>query len=161
MAQHLVPIPAGMELGELPSTSSWSVWHFVVADCPCSSLLEEELLKSGAQDDLVEKVVRIGGNQSESELWNGRGFEFVAVTSDRAEQEYGVQGGPWLMVARPDGSVLYSGGYSERLPNRADDFLHRMIVERLISGEEVKLRPAFGCASATALKSRIDPLGLK
>ncbi len=89
-----------------------------------------------------------------------RGFAVQTVDAERVQREFGVTGGPWLMIADPRGRVVYSGGYAPKRvesPRQAQDLT---LLSRLRTGERLAAFAPFGCATSHWARQAADPLGL-
>ncbi len=163
-ANHLVPVPSSAKhsLKTFPAAGpEWKAVHLLAADCGCSLSIARHLKSRGAQDGLAETVVLIGDAPDLRAVFGNTRFEVQSAEPAGVERDYGVVGGPWLLLFRPDGSVAYSGGYA---PVRARDgvvFQDVAIWERIRSGQSVTALPAFGCATSEQLRQVLDPLHLK
>jgi hypothetical protein len=81
------------------------------------------------------------------------------VISPRALREgWGIEAAPVLVVAKPDGSLAYVGGYNRR--KQEPRFMDVAIVRDAMQ-EAVSPLPVFGCATSARLANAIDPLGFE
>jgi hypothetical protein len=163
-ANHLVPVPPSSN-HNLPTSPAagpeWKAVHLLAADCGCSLSVARHLQSRGPQEGLAETIVLIGDVPDLRAVLGKARFEVKPAEAANVERDYGVVGGPWLLLFRPDGSLAYSGGYA---PVRARDgvaFQDIAIWERIRHGQSVAALPAFGCATSEQLRQVLDPLHLK
>lgn len=88
-----------------------------------------------------------------------QGYSVDCITPEELLSKYGVEATPLLMILDPDGQQRYIGGYTSR--KQLLDVQDKVILDQLMSGQEVEPLPLFDCAVSGRLKSLVDPLGLK
>ncbi len=164
-ANHLVPIPAAQKPESPPVSAQtgqgWKAIHLLAADCGCSLSVARHLQSRGPLPGLTETIVIIGDAPEVHHAFRHTHFAVETHDASRVEKDYGVIGGPWMLLFRPDGRLAYSGGYA---PVRARDgiaFQDIAIWTRALSGETIPPLPAFGCATGEQLRKTLDPLNLK
>jgi hypothetical protein len=170
MVNHWVPLPrptaeqierkashVSFQVGE--AEQRWAVVHFLYAQCPCSRRVLDHLLEQSPSEDASERIVLIGDAVELTEKAEARGYKVDCVAPEELLAKYGVEAAPLLMIVGPDGRDRYIGGYTSR--KQLLDIQDRMILDSLMSGQEVEPLPLFGCAVSGRLKSLVDPLGLK
>ena len=168
LALHLLAMPApdradlrlaaGIDLLAGPH-EGWQVFHFISADCRCSSRVLERLTSRGVVADR-EVLVFVGAfDASELSRARQRGFEVVLLDERSAEGRFGAVATPLMVVRSPRHEIVYVGGYThaKQAPFIAD--LH--ILAALRAGDVVAPLPLFGCPISDRLTQRVDPLGLR
>jgi hypothetical protein len=170
MAAHDLPLPAAsiqpMAALAMPQQGDWRVIHVLADGCPCSGSVADALIErksaAGALElAVVEPVSAKPTGKSLALRMKAGGFAVSdALPADVARQLH-IEGGPWLVIVRPDGQVAYSGGYASVRPRQGTPLSDQTILKRLQQGEAVDPLPAYGCATSRRLQQTIDPLGLK
>jgi hypothetical protein len=166
MAGHLLTLPvpesdlALQRLGNAAGgpAASWRVLHVLARRCACSSKVMEALFERGPKAGFAEKILLIGEDAAWQRRASALGYSFESISSAALEEKYGIQGAPLLVVVRPDGRVIYSGGYSPRQQGTIEDVA---ILDEAVGGGHPAARPLFGCAVSRELQASLDPLGLK
>jgi hypothetical protein len=136
----------------------WMAVHVLYADCRCSQRIADHLLTSLRPADLAERVLLVGRN---TELENGlaaHGLHVVLVEPEDLATRYHVLAVPMLLVAAPDGSIRYAGGYTTR--KQGPDPRDVEIVASARAGQAMATLPIFGCAVSRRLEQVLNPLGL-
>lgn len=171
MVSHWVPMPLPDDDGSkvlqasltsLQSDSSdqkWTVCHFLYAKCPCSRRVFEHVVSRPPHENTVERLILIGDDSELAERARNQGFHVESVQTDELLAKYGIESAPLFSVSDPQGSVRYSGGYTDR--KQAFQIRDREIVDKIVAGGDVEPLPVFGCAVSRQLQSVVDPLGLK
>jgi hypothetical protein len=156
--------PEGPTAG-LPETAAaipgWRTVHVLAADCGCSAQVAAYLARRGRLAGCEEEAWVVGMDPAIESLLRRERFPVRNVTEDEVNRLHGIQGGPWLLILRPDGTAAYSGGHADRRPRHDGDMRDLEIWQRLRAGGIVEPLPAFGCATASRLRRELDPLGLK
>lgn len=170
MANHWVPLPRP-EVEQTASRASlasfqsadvshhWTAIHFLFAGCPCSRRVLDHLLEQSPHEGVSERIVLIGDASEVGEKAEARGYTVDCVAPEQLLAKYGVEAAPLLLIVDPNGQHRYIGGYTSR--KQLLDIQDRAILDSLMSGQEVKPLPLFGCAVSERLKSIVDPLGFK
>lgn len=126
--------------------------HVLSSGCRCSARIADHLAGSKRPEDVVEKVVLVG-ESAEIQQRLSR-FDVAVVTEAELLERFHVEGAPLLIVAAPDASLRYVGGYTDRKQGPAPQ--DRPIFEALRSGREVAPLPSFGCTVDARMRSTND-----
>jgi hypothetical protein len=137
---------------------TWSVYHVLYADCPCSRRVADALLRRGAREDFAERVLLVGRDQALSQRLAAARYAVEVLTSEALKEQFGVEAAPVFFAVAPDGSVPYLGGYSDFKQGPEQD---DRILTSLRLGRRQDPLPVFGCAVSRELQAKADPLGLK
>jgi hypothetical protein len=86
-------------------------------------------------------------------------FRVIKVGVDELEA-YHIAAAPLLVVLGPDGSVRYSGGYTEQKQGPAIRDLEILAAAARDERPSHSPLPVFGCAVAADLRRRLDPTGI-
>jgi hypothetical protein len=171
LAPHLLTLPApGTDDAELQRSVAqrrdgqhgrWLVLHVLDQDCPCSQRVLDHLLDGPPPDTAAERVVWIATSHDADRIsaMRAHGFDVELVAPEQLDERYHLQAAPLMVVVDPDDRVHYVGGYTPR--KQADDVRDRAILAALQRGERVAPLPTFGCAVGAALRTTIDPLGVR
>ena len=168
MVSHWVPLPhpEGSDAvlqtalsGHASDSNSWTVTHFLYADCPCSLRVLNHVIERTPSDSVRERFVLIDSNGDASDQAELAGLDVERLTSKQLYQTYGIEAAPLFAVTEPSGETVYVGGYTQR--KQGLDISDMDIVRRLQEGESVDQLPVYGCAVSSRLKDIVDPLGLK
>src|SRR5439155_17055472 len=87
------------------------------------------------------------------------GFDLDVVTPDQLVERYHIEAAPLLVIVDPHDAVRYVGGYTPR--KQAADIRDVAVIAAVRRGEPVEPLPTFGCAVGRALRSKLDPLGVR
>lgn len=141
----------------------WLVLHVIAEGCGCSQRVLDHLLTDRRPSDLVERIVFVteqpSGAASTVAPIRSRGFDLDVVTPEELGARYQVEAAPLLVIVDPGDTVRYVGGYTPR--KQAADLRDVAMIEATRRGEIVKPLPAFGCAVGRALRSQLDPFGIR
>jgi hypothetical protein len=174
LMSHLVtlpaPPPADPELRQAIATQRrlterdrWLALHIVFDDCGCSRRVLDHLLVRPRPPGVVERVVlvteRPASTAGAAVAIRARGFDLDVVTPDQLVARYHIEAAPLLVVADPRDTIRYIGGYTSRKQGAAIRDL--AVIAAVQHGEPVEPLPTFGCAVGRALKSKLDPLGVR
>lgn len=171
MSEHLLTLPAPVfgdaQLRDAVAASrgagqrGWLVLHVVSEDCGCSQRVLRHLVTSRRPAGVAERVVLVTDHPAAPGHGDlaGHGLELDAVSPDELIARYRIEAAPLMVVLDPSNTVRYVGGYTPR--KQAADIRDVAIVEAVRRGDRVEALPAFGCAVGAALKSEVDPLGLR
>jgi hypothetical protein len=128
--------------------------------CACSDRVLEHLATRGVMASTSEHVVLAGtGRGDRAGLLRARGFSVDSIAPEQLKTRYGLEVAPLLIVAAPDGSIRYLGGYTER--KQGPRIRDRETLHELQSGRATSLLPLFGCAVSRQLQQLFDPFRLK
>jgi len=141
----------------------WWLVHVIADGCGCSRRVVDHLIADRRPADLAERVVFVTEHARDATPTLAElalaGFAIDVVRPDELVARYGVEAAPLLIAIAPDGALRYVGGYTRR--KQAADLHDLDILAALRRGEPVEPYPAFGCAVGDALRSKLDPLGIK
>ena len=87
-----------------------------------------------------------------------KGFQVHELTSSELEERFGVVGVPALAILSPEGSLAYSGGYTEQKQGLMARDLTLLAQAR--AGQRPKAMPILGCAVGAELRSALNPFNL-
>jgi hypothetical protein len=173
MAAHVYALPKpdaadqamGRALNQLRSASDkdrWLVVHVLYAECKCSRRILDHLATSDRVSGVSEKLLLVG-HRAELEARLGeitaRGFSVVKTSSKELRDRFHVQAAPLLLVIAPDGTVRYTGGYTDR--KQGLGIRDVAIVRDLVASGTANELPLFGCATSKELQELLDPLALR
>jgi hypothetical protein len=171
LAPHLLTLPVSQAgdavvqrftAARLPAQQGrWLVLHVLDEDCPCSLRVLEHLFASPRPVDVAERVVLIArpGDAARIAAIRAHGFDLDVVTAEQLGERYHLDAAPLLVVVDPANAVRYLGGYTPR--KQAADVREAAIVAAVMRGERVAPLPTFGCAVGAALRTTVDPLGIR
>ena len=174
MVDHLVALPApaatDAALHQMIATQRradqrgrWLVLHVIAESCGCSRRVLDHLLADPRPGDVAERVVFITEQPATAATTlaaiRARGFDLDVVTPDELGARYHIEAAPLLVVVDPGDRVRYVGGYTPR--KQAADVRDLAMIAAVRRGEIVTPLPAFGCAIGRALRSKLDPLGIR
>lgn len=137
----------------------WRMVHVLYSRCRCSRRILDHLFTRGALGDTPERVVLVGEHAEFERRAREAGFEVDVLTPEQLAARWALVAAPALLIAAPDGSVAYLGGYTDRKQGLAMRDLE--LLETARTGARAEELPLFGCAVSQALRDRLDPLGLK
>jgi hypothetical protein len=160
----------GLHSAALPQTragaasfpnGSWQMVHVLLGDCGCSRIVADHLANRGPLGDANEQIWIVGDASKMRDNLIAHRFYVRSIDAADLASQYGINGGPWLLVIDPSGAIAYSGGYSPHPIQHDSDPQERQILDQIRAGQHVKAFPAFGCAASDWLRHSIDPLGIK
>ncbi len=171
LVQHLIALPAppvsDARLRDAVASlrtdhpSWWRAVHIMYRSCPCSQRTIAHLRATPRPMELDEIVVMVdddGANGPEDALLRTSGFQVEVITPRVLREGFSVEAAPLLVLARPDHTLTYVGGYSRHKQSAAYEDL--AIVTDSRGNAERSPLPVFGCATSAKLASTLDPLGL-
>jgi hypothetical protein len=168
---HALPKPTRTDqalshaLNELRSDEERNAWlavHVLYAQCRCSQGILRHLASGPRPAGVVEKLLLVGQNPgvaSELRVLAARHFRIVGVSADELRDRYHVEAAPLMLVLAPDGTVRYSGGYTDH--KQGPVIKDRAILAELTAKKETRELPVLGCAVSRELQRLLDPLALK
>ena len=138
--------------GEL-APGKLGVAHIMYRSCPCSARTITHLLERGAipgVDELVLIVDDEGASDPDDQRLVTAGFRVTPITPLTLKERFAIHAAPVLVVARPDHSVAYIGGYNrhKQEPRYADV----SIIQDVAQATDTSALPVFGCATTAALE---------
>jgi hypothetical protein len=144
------------------ASGSWRAVHFLSGSCGCSQRVMRHLLARGRFAAAAEEIVLVDGGEDYLEgsaalvqRLDRAGFRVTHVRADSISPDTGLHGVPLLVLARPDGSVAYMGGYG------AGSDRDGALLEQAKAGGALKRLGIVGCAVGARLRGAADPLRLK
>lgn len=145
-AKHWSPLPspAPHPAASPDSRNGWTVRHALVAECGCSRRLANHLLERQPDPSVSESVVLIGADPAVESRLRRAGWPVRVVEESRAQEELGVEGGPFLLVHRPDGTPAYAGGHGPR-PGAPSEWRDVALIRAVRAGTATEPLPVFGC----------------
>jgi hypothetical protein len=168
LVRHSVALPRPAVDSELERSLStlrtpadvgkWMAVHVLYAECRCSQRVADHLLSSPRPADLAEQVLLVGRSAALEDSLTARGFHVTAVEPDELAARYHVLAVPLLLVAAPDGSIRYAGGYTTR--KQGPDPRDLEIIASAKANRVTAALPVFGCAVSQKLDQVLNPLGL-
>jgi hypothetical protein len=117
------------------------------------------LLQRGLHPGVTETLLFVGEETEQLAQARALGFRTEALSAQALFDRYKIQTVPLLVVMNPEGSILYSGGYTER--KQGADIKDVALLEGAMAGVPARELPLFGCAVSRELQQQIDPFGLK
>jgi hypothetical protein len=154
---------AGAVAGLMTSseTNHWRMVHVLASECGCSAAVGKRLANRHAQPGIAEEVWLVGDAPALTAALQQAGFKVSVKSAEALAQDTKIEGMPWLLIARPSGPVVYSGGYAAQNPATVAQLEDLKLLQRLKNGETPEAFPAFGCATSRRAQQSFDPLGLK
>lgn len=143
-AKHWSPLPPAAPLSSEIHSRDWLAIHVLVSGCGCSHRLARHLLQRGPSAMAREEIVLIEPDPVIESRLRKAGWKVRVTTPAAAETQLGVEGGPFLLVFRPDGVPAYAGGHGPG-PGRTDDWKDLEILSDTILGKPVAPLTVFGC----------------
>lgn len=170
LAPHLLtlPVPDARDATlqrsvaqRLAGQRGWLVLHVLDEGCACSLRVLDRLLITPRPSGVSERVVLIStaGTPARAAAIRARGFDVDVVAPDQLWPRYHLDTAPLLVVVDADDEVRYLGGYTPR--KQASDVRDTAIIAAVTRGDEVEPLPTFGCAVGAALRTKIDPIGIR
>lgn len=174
LASHLLTLPAPAaadpELHQAIAAhrraeqrDRWLVLHVVLDDCKCSQRVLDHLLADRRPGGVAERVVLVTEDRAAAAApgaaIRAHGFDLDVVTPDELVAQYGIEVAPLLVIVDPHDTVRYVGGYTPR--KQAADIRDVAVITAVRRGTAVEPLPTFGCAIGRALRSKLDPLGVR
>lgn len=159
LAKHVVAMPTPVAARVAPSIAAlrapaeshrWLAVHVLYSECRCSRRVVDHLVSTSRPEGWSEIVLWVGTAPPPDALASSFDLRRV-TTSDLAS--YGIEAAPSLIVADPDGRILYAGGYTERKQGPAIEDL--TIMQSTRNGKSVASLPLFGCAVSENLKASL------
>lgn len=152
-AKHWSPLPSPAPRSVAPADpqTGWTVRHVLVADCGCSRRLANHLTERRPDPSVSESVFLIGPDPVVESRLTRAGWPVRIIGEAQAETELGVEGGPFLLVYRPDGTPAYAGGHGPR-PGAPAEWRDQAVMSAVRSGTAVEPLAVYGCG----VSSRYD-----
>ena len=170
LLQHLAPLPvpdtADQKLRERMARAffddgHWRVMHVLYRPCPCSKRTIEHLTDGPRPVGLDELVLMIdddGALGEEDQVLRDHGYRVEVITPATLGAQFDLQAAPVLVIARPDGTLAYIGGYNRHKQSGAYEDLELLAMLR--NDRAPAALPVFGCPTSAELARQVDPLGL-
>ncbi len=140
----------------------WRTLHVLSGSCGCSQRVLRHLLSqariAGVEEEILmidDRAAYLPGSAELLERLQRSGLPVLHIPVEQVPGEIGLQGVPLLVVASPDGRVVYTGGYGpggDQAP---------ALLRQARSGEAPSPLPLVGCAVGFRLKRQTDPFHLK
>jgi hypothetical protein len=130
----------------------WLAVHVLYGECGCSARVAETLVARAPLADVREHVLLIGRDAALRAKLEARGYGVDELDEVEAESRFGLRAAPMLLVLDPD-------DYTDA--KRGPSIQDVAIIRGALAGAPLPEKPVFGCATAAALRARLDPLGLK
>jgi hypothetical protein len=137
----------------------WLALHVLYSRCRCSERTLAHLFARGPRTDVSERIVLVGAHASFEQQARAAGFVVEVIAPEQLQTRYQVEAAPLFIVADPEGSLRYVGGYTERKQSLAQRDV--VILDALRQGGFARELPLFGCAVSRRLQALFDPFGLK
>lgn len=161
VAQHILPLPAARPDGQAAGPGLLA-WYVLGPDCGCSATVADDLVRRGPQPGWREKVWLVGDEPVLGPRLRAAGFDVAVIAAEELARTHRIQGAPWLALFGSDGQPAYSGGYAQVRPGSAGFVDSSAVLMAAVArGESPASLPAYGCATSSALRMRLDPLGLR
>lgn len=145
--------PALQMLRSPNEQNQWLAVHVLYSDCRCSQRVAEHLATTDRPQGWSEIVLWVGDDAPPTGLPDH--FD-LRHTSAAQLASYGVEAAPSMILADPNGSIRYSGGYTDRKQGPVIDDLR--ILRAVHRSENVPSLPLFGCAVSSRLKADLAVL---
>ncbi len=169
LARHEAALPVPEANGELAGALSslreadekgqWMAVHVLYTECRCSQRLLQHLLETTRPTGTSEHVLLVGHDEGLEQKLRAKSFRVTNVESTELGDRYHVTAVPLLVIAAPDGSIRYAGGYTthKQGPDPRD---LQILAEARSTGSVLGALPIFGCAVSERLKKILNPLGI-
>ncbi|MEO7328426.1 MAG: hypothetical protein ABI193_07610, partial [Minicystis sp.] len=92
----------------------WLMVHVLYGECRCSQRLMDHLVERERPAGLVEKVILVGAEGEQADRLRAKGYAVQVVTRRGLSDRFHLGAAPLLLIAAPDGSLRYQGGYGDR-----------------------------------------------
>lgn len=148
--------------GQGHGQDQWRMLHVMYRTCPCSQRTIAHLTAAQRPADLDEAVVLVddeGKPGAEDQRLAAHGYRVSVITPEALQRDFALEAAPVLVIARPDGKVVYAGGYTRH--KQSDAFEDLAILSDLLQREDRTSLPVFGCPTSDRLARQLDPLGLR
>lgn len=178
LVQHVVALPApppssaalGAQMHRLfagrgasgSGQGKWRALHVMYRACPCSQRTIAHLTEGQRSAELDEAVLLVddeGEAGPEDQKLAAHGYRVSVITPEVLRRDFDLEAAPVLVIARPDGKVVYAGGYTRH--KQSDAFEDLAILSELRQREDRAALPVFGCPTSDRLARQLDPLGLR
>ena len=168
LARHLITLPKPAPdrltpsiaaLREPTEGNAWLAVHVLYTSCRCSKKIAEHLTATDRPRpaDLVEIVLLVGDDADLESRLRDHHFRIRKTTASELAS-FGIEAAPLFIVADPQGSVRYSGGYTDRKQGLEQRDLE--IVKNVRAGNAAESIPVYGCAVSKELQKNLNPLGI-
>jgi hypothetical protein len=167
LARHLVPLakPGDEELARsmaslrrVEDVGRLMAVHVIYAGCRCSQLIASHLATTVRPSNVAEHVLLAGRDPELAARLVAKGFVVHETDVADVAARWHVPGVPLLVIVAAGGSVLYSGGYTERKQGPAPQ--DRELIATVTSGGHAGALPVYGCAVSKRLRDELNPFGL-
>ena len=167
LARHSAPLPppvaarlsSGLEMLRGPDSGRVVAFHVLLGSCRCSRQTARTIARSDRPIEVEEHVLLVDDVEGElRRQFDGAPFVLHDVRTGELYPHYGMLGVPLLVIVRPGGEVVYSGGYSERKQGLVSRDLK--LIAAVGRGETPASLPLFGCEVASDLRRQRNPVGL-
>ncbi len=174
LVQHVVALPApppssaalGAQMHRVfagrGAQGKWLALHVMYRACPCSQRTITHLTAGPRPAELAEAVVIVddeGRAGPEDQRLAAHGYRVSVITPEALRRDFALEAAPVLVIARPDGKVVYVGGYTRH--KQSDAFEDLAILSELRQRKDRAALPVFGCPTSDRLARQLDPLGLR
>jgi hypothetical protein len=140
----------------------WRLVHFLSGSCGCSQRVMRHLLARGRFAGVAEEVVLVDGGEEYlpgsrelADELDRTGFVVTHIRTDAIPRDAGLHGVPVLVVARPDGPIVYMGGYGSGSDQDT------RIFDEARAGGTVRRLAIVGCAVGARARAAADPFRMK
>jgi hypothetical protein len=158
----LLPDEKILSLARPSAHNQWQAIHIVSGGCVCSQRVMQHLLGRHPVNDVAEQILVVDGPEPYLpdtdrlfERLQSAGFPLIHLPAKDIPESYGLRGVPLLVIASPQRSIAYLGGYGPR----GDQDIQ--ILQLIRSGHLPKSLPILGCAIGQRVRHQVDPFGLK
>lgn len=137
----------------------WLAVHVLYAACRCSGDVVRHLARDPRPPGIAERILLVGSTPEIEQRIAASGIEVIRTSPDELAERYAIEAAPLLLVADPEGTMRYRGGYTDR--KRSGDLHDTQIIEQLRTAGDATALPLFGCAVSDELRALLDPLGVR
>jgi hypothetical protein len=142
-----------------PDERGFLALHVLYTACRCSERVLSHLQARGAGTNLAEGVLLVGAERGHAQPLARRGFRVSVLREQELAARFHISSAPLLLIAAPDDSLRYVGGYTARKQGPA--ILDQPLIRAAMRGSVLENIPVFGCAVSRSLQRLLDPFGLK
>ncbi len=138
---------------------AWMSVHVLYTECRCSQRVFDHLFSSKRPSAVREKVLLVGKDARIEGRAEKAGFDVLVVSPPELKERFSLEAAPLLLVVEPSGSIVYSGGYTQR--KQGPDIRDIDIITSLMQERAPRELPLYGCGTGNELQKQLDPLGIK
>ncbi len=140
-------------------SDAWMSVHVLYTECRCSQRVFDHLFTSKRIEGVSEKILLVGEDADIESRAKRAGYDVTVLSPAELNTRFSLESAPLLLVLNPEGSIVYSGGYTKR--KQGPDIRDVAIMNSLMKNDSPDELPLYGCGTSAELQSLLDPLGIK